>query len=223
MDTADLYATSRQRLIDLAPALSAEQQAAPLAATPPWTVVDGYRHLTGACADVLDGQMAGAPGPAWTANQLAVRADRSLAEVVAEWAERGPQLDAQIAGAGPAMGFVALDVWTHEQDIRAAAGVGALHDDPLLPDLVGLALGTFAPYYAKKGGPPILVVVDGEEHPLGDGQPAATLTAGAYDFMRIAFGRRSEAQVAAAGWSGDSAAARAALPVFECPPHDLQD
>jgi uncharacterized protein (TIGR03083 family) len=219
-----IYAAIRQRLLDLAPTLDARQQEAPLAATPPWTVVDGYRHLAGGCSDVLDGRTDGAGGPAWTAAQLGARADRDLAEVCQEWAERGPDLDRVLQEAGAAMGWSVLDAWVHEQDIRAASGVGALHDDPLLDDLVPLALGTFGGYYAQAGGPTLRLVLDGESHTLGEDEPTAELTTTPYEMLRIVFGRRSERQVAEAAWSGlDASAAQAAFRVFDRPTVDLTD
>jgi uncharacterized protein (TIGR03083 family) len=226
MDPAQIYATCRRRLLDLAPGLSDEQRAAPLAPTPPWTVTDGYRHLTGVCCDVLEGNMPqGDPTQAteWTAAQLAARAGWPLEQVCQQWAERGPALDEMIEAAGPRMGFAALDAWVHEQDVRAGAGVGALHDDDLLPGLVDLTVGAAGRFYAPKG-PALRLVVDGEEHTIGEGDPAATLTTSAYDLMRIVFGRRSPAQIEAADWSGpDAARAQQAITLFPPQPRDLVD
>jgi len=226
MGPAEIYATSRRRLLELAPELSADQQATPLPPTPPWTVLDAYRHLTGVCCNVLDGQTPkGGPNDgSWTAAQLAARADWSIDRVCEQWAERGPALDAMVETAGPAMGFVALDSWTHEQDVRAATGVGALHDDALLPGLVALTVGAMDRFYAGKGGPPLRLVLDGEEHVVGEGEPTAALATSPYELMRIVFGRRSEDQIAAAGWSGEAAAdAQRAIHLFEPLPRDLTD
>jgi uncharacterized protein (TIGR03083 family) len=220
---AEIYTACLTSLVDLAGTLTDEQVDAPLAATPPWTVLDGYRHLTGVCADVLDGTMRGGPTPEWTAAQIAERADRSLSEVVAEWAERGPNLEAQIEAGGPAMGFCVLDVWTHGIDITAAVGQPGDRDDPLLPGLIDLTLGAFGPFYTGAGGPALRVVIDGQERHLGEGDPQVTLTTTSYELMRIIFGRRSEAQIAAAEWTGDSASAQAALHLFDPPPSDLTD
>ena len=227
MGPAETYLTSRTRLLDLARELTVEQQAAPLLPTPPWTALDGYRHLTGVCCDVLDGNMPQAgpgAGEAWTAAQLAARADWSLAQVCEQWATRAPELDAQVDVAGAAMGFVPLDSWTHEQDIRDATGAGTLHDDALLPTLIGLTVGAMDRFYAGQGGPPLRLVLDGAEHRTGDGEPTATLVATSYELMRIVFGRRSEAQIAAADWSGHgAAAARAAITLFPAQPQDRID
>lgn len=226
MGPAEIYRSSRARLLDLARELTLEQQAARLAPTPPWTVVDGYRHLTGVCCNVLDGNMPQGPGggEAWTAAHLAARSDWSLDQVCEQWSERAPELDARVAEAGVAMGFVALDSWTHEQDVRAAAGVGALHEDALLPDLVTLTVGAAGGFYTSNGGPTLRLVVDGEEHTVGEGEPAATLRTNPYELMRIVFGRRSEAQIARSEWSGDGAGeAQRAIHLFPLPPMDITD
>lgn len=224
MDLGAMYAMTRESLLDLAGGLTDEQASAPLAATPPWTVVDGYRHLAGGCANLLDGDTEGAPSPAWTARHLADRADRSLAEVADEWATRGPQLDAVLAGAGGAMTFVELDAWTHGQDIRAAVGVGGDRDDPLLADLVDVALGAMGDFYTRAGGPALRLVIHGDgDRTLGEGEPSVTLTTSRYELLRIIFGRRSEAQIAAAGWEGDSGAAQTAIRIFDPPATDITD
>jgi uncharacterized protein (TIGR03083 family) len=223
MKPAEIYATSRARLLDIAPSLSVEQLAAPLPATPPWTVVDGYRHLTGVCADFLDGRLEGAGTPDWTAAQLAARASLSIDEVCSEWASRGPEVDARLEAAGEALAFLVFDVWTHEQDIRAAVGHAGVRDHDHVSALASLALTTFGPRYTGGGAPAISVIVDGQPHMLGEGEPSATLDTTPYELLRIIFGRRSDAQIAAAGWSGDSAEPIGAIHLFDPPPADITD
>jgi len=225
MGPGEIYLVSRTRLLDVAPELTEDQLAAPLPPTPPWTVVDGYRHLAGVCTDVLD-QHLPAPGgdAAWAADQLAARADWTIDEVCAEWAEHGPRLDEVVAQAGRSMAFVALDCWTHEQDIRAAAGLGALHDDELLPGVLDLALGAFARRYAASGAPTLRVDWGDDLRVLGEGPAEVELTTTPYELMRMIFGRRSEAQVAGAAWRGDGVAeAQAAVHLFPTPDADQHD
>jgi uncharacterized protein (TIGR03083 family) len=222
MELVDIYRTTRTRLLDVAATLSPEQLAAPLPATPPWVVIDGYRHLAGVCGDFLDGRLEGAGTPEWTAAQLEARAARSIDEVCSEWAGRGPELDTRIAAAGDALAFLAFDAWTHEQDIRAAVGLGGARDE-LVPALAAVALTTFGPRYAGGGAPCITVVVDGEPHELGRGDPAATLDTSAYELLRIIFGRRSEDQIRNAGWSGDREQPIAAIHLFDPPKQAIAD
>ena len=225
MTPGDIYRDCRLQLIALAPSISTEQSNALLPATPPWTVVDAYRHLAGVCANFLDGVMDGAGGPEWTAAQLHSRATHSLVEVCDEWAERGPLLETQMADAGPAMGFLAFDVWTHEQDIRAAIGGRGTRDDTRVRALAELALELFESRYLASGAPPVLILVDGEAHVLGGlgADPEITLGTSAYELLRIIFGRRSRTQISAANWTGDAAAAIDALHIFDLPPIDITD
>jgi len=223
MEPVEIYAACRARLLELAPSLSTDQLAASLAATPPWNVLDGYRHLTGVCVDVLDGNMEGAGSPQWTDAQLAVRSEASIDEVCAEWSSRAAEIDERITVAGQAMAFMAFDAWTHEQDVRAAAGLGGVRDDALVPALAALTLATFGGRYSSAGAPAVTIVVDGASQVLGEGEPVATLDTTSYELLRIIFGRRSEAQIASAGWSGECAQPITAIHLFDPPPIDIAD
>ena len=188
-------------------------------------MLDGYRHLTGVCADFLDANMDGAGGPQWTAAQVASRQALTLAEVCDEWAERGPAFEAQMAAAGPAMGFVAFDAWTHEQDIRAGIGGRGVRNDARAADLAQLALAMVEHRYEASGAPALLILIDGDPHVLGGigADPDITLGTSAYELLRIIFGRRSARQIAAANWTGDPTAAIEALCVFAPPTVDIVD
>ena len=224
MDPVEVYRTSRRRLTELAPELSAEQLARPLPATPPWTVSDAYRHLAGVCADVLDGTMEGAGSPAWTAAQIESRRGASLVNVCAEWSERAPALEAQVEAAGPAMSFTAFDAWTHEQDIRAAVGHGGARD-AVADGLATLALTTLARRYEGTGAPTIEIQLPDRTATLGAGEPSVTLRTTPYDLLRVIFGRRSRAQMEALDWSNaaDASAVMEALPIFPTPERDIID
>ncbi len=225
MELSNLYATCRAELIELAQSITPEQADAPLAATPPWNVLDGYRHLSGVCANFLDGVLDNAGSPEWTAAQVRARHTMSLADVCAEWTERGPSLEEQMAAAGPTMGFLAFDVWTHEQDIRAAIGSRGERTGDVVTALAELALTMFAGRYQASGAPTVLVLVDGESHVLGALGTDAEVTLGttAYEFLRIVFGRRSAVQIAAANWTGDAASVISSLHIFDLPPIDIVD
>jgi uncharacterized protein (TIGR03083 family) len=132
-------------------------------------------------------------------------------------------VDARLAAAGEALAFLVFDVWTHEQDIRAAVGHAGVRHDVHVPALASLALATFGPRYSGGGAPAISVLLDGQPHPLGQGEPAATLDTTPYELLRIIFGRRSDAQIAAAGWSGDCATPIKAIHLFDPPKQDIVD
>ena len=223
MEPSEIYSACRGRLLGIASSLSPSTVDAPLAATPPWTVVDGYRHLTGVCTDVLDGTLEGAGSPPWTAAQLEARRDWSIDRVCAEWAARGPDLDVRVGEAGRGMVFVAFDAWTHEQDIRAASGLRGLRDDEAVAALAVMALTSFASRYASSGAPPVTVELDGVTHTLGEGRSDACLRTSPYELMRIIFGRRSRRQMEAADWTGDGGPVMDALHLFDLPALDILD
>jgi len=223
MEPSEIYAACRTRLLTLATTLSPSDLDAALAATPPWVVLDGYRHLAGVCSDMLDGVLDGAGSPPWTAAQLAARRGRTVGEVCAEWGGRGPDLDARIAEAGLRMAFAPFDAWTHEQDIRAAAGVPTIRDDEVAAAVADLALSTFAGRYGSTGAPTVRVVIGEKTHVLGEGEPDVVLSTTSFEIMRIIFGRRSRAQVEAADWSAHHAAVFDAIHLFDFPDADIAD
>lgn len=222
MDVATSYSTTRAQLLDLAAGVDADHAATPVAATPGWTVKDVYSHLSGLCTDVLEQNVAG--GEEWTATQVRDRSGMSLAEITAEWATRGPELDAYIAGqdASRTM-FIALDAWTHQQDIRSTFGEPRVADDPRVPFLVGIACSVFGRRLDEARTPALRIVHDGEESVLGTGEVAATLTIDDYELMRFLFGRRTEDEMRAEQWDGDPAPFLEHLHLFPCPTASLPD
>jgi uncharacterized protein (TIGR03083 family) len=223
MDVATVYGTTRGRLLELAGTLTGAQAELPVPATPGWTVKDAYAHLAGLCADILDERMEGAGEPSWSARQVAERSELSLAEIAAEWAERGPELDDWLEDRDEAPMFVVYDVWTHEQDILGALGQRGERDDEGLQDLAASALAAFNQRFIAEGVAPLHVIGDQVECVLGDGEPTATLHIDDYELMRILFGRRSYQQIEAADWDGDESRFIDHLHLFALPERDLVD
>ena len=135
------------------------------------------------------------------------------------------------------MSFVAFDTWTHEQDVRAAAGIGGARDE-IATDLALIALETFRPRYEKSGAPAVLIDIGEQQTVLGprdgnidgniDGDeiPPVTLTTTPYELLRMIFGRRSRGQMESANWTGtgdDRTSAIDALHLFDMPPIDIHD
>ena len=95
-------------------------------------------HLAGACDDVLEGRLDGVASDEWTAAQVVARADRSLDEILDEWAEVGPRVE-ELFGDGGVHPQMLFDEVTHEHDVRSALDrPGARGEDrgdpgPLVP------------------------------------------------------------------------------------------
>jgi len=224
VDIATAYATTRESLLELGDTLTGDQLDTPVPALPGWTVKDTYGHLVGECADVLDGRLDGMISDQWTAAQVARHATTPFTEVLAEWRERGPELDRWIEEARPTRAmFLALDAYTHEQDLLAAVGERGRRDDPRVRFLAGLSRDAFDRRFRNDGIPALRLVQPAGEFVLGDGEPSVTLHVDDYELMRMLFGRRSLAQMRAARWDGDPTALLDHLHLFPCPEVDLSD
>ena len=223
MQWTDAYATTRQRLLAQAEILDDRAAKAAVPALPGWSVKDAYAHLTGVCADVLAGNLEGGGTSAWTARQVAERAERPLVSVCAEWSDRGAEIDGWVAAAEDRAAFVCFDVWSHEQDIRGAVGLAGDRDDERAHYLVAKALETFDRRVTDAGVPAVRVVTETLDRVVGAGDPAASLHTVDYELLRILFSRRSRAQILRADWEGDPQPSLGPLHLFDLPVSDLAD
>lgn len=119
--------------------------------------------------------------------------------------------------------FVAFDIWSHEQDIRAAVGLRGEREDERVNYLIGNALETFSRRFAEAGSPALRVLGSSVERVLGEGEPTATIHADDYELLRLLFGRRSLAQIERADWDGAAAPFVPHLHLFDLPVADLVD
>ena len=212
-----IYAEGRARLTSLAAPAGPEMCAAPVPACPAWAVRDVIAHVTGVCADVLAGNVDGVATEPWTARQVAERRDRSVPEILEEWAVVAPQVEA-IAPQFPRRTDEqwVLDLTTHEQDVRGALAA------PGGRDSAGVAVGLdfavtmgLSESIRARGLPALRVVAGDRQWIAGDGDPAASLAGSPFDLFRAMTGRRSAGQIQSLQWEGD---AEVFLPAFEFGP-----
>ena len=219
-DLAAIYHETRERLLELAPTLSPGQLGTLTPACPEWTVQDIYAHLTGLAAEVVAGRVERRGSDERTAAQVGSRRGRSIEEICDEWRANGDAIESAIARAGRALTPLAIDVWTHEQDIANGAGVHSGRGG------VGLFLTMNAAWAMKAklrsaGIAPLRVISGKVDWVIGDDEPAATLTLPEYEMARAFLGRRSVAQMAAYDWDGDAAPYLAHIPAFDPPEGDI--
>ena len=212
-----IYAEGRARLTELMASADPETVMTPVPGCPAWAVRDVIAHVTGVCTDVLAGNVDGVATEPWTARQVAERKDRSVPEILEEWAAVAPQVEA-IAPRFPARTDEqwVLDLTTHEHDVRGALGAPGGRDAAGL--MVGLdfavTMGLSASIRARHL-PALLVRAGDREWIAGDGDPAASLHGSPFDLFRAMTGRRSAGQLRAAQWEGD---ADVFVPAFEFGP-----
>jgi uncharacterized protein (TIGR03083 family) len=189
----------------MAPDLDADALATSVPATPAWTVKDVYAHVAGVCADILDGHMKGILDENATQRQVDERAHLDLPQVCQEWADRVEAFEKKLADPAGARLHTpaAVDLWTHEQDIRAALGRPLVRAEASTAFVAGMLAASFRARWAAKELPTLRIVGDHRDWVLGVGEPAATLRASDFELARMLIGRRSRAQMLAMNWEGD--------------------
>jgi uncharacterized protein (TIGR03083 family) len=203
MEIAQLYKDGRERLLALAAHIDDDAAATIVPTCPLWSVKDVYAHQSGAAADILAGRLEGVASDPWTARQVAERADWTFAQVVAELAEAGAQLDPILVELGDAIDKrLVIDQWTHEQDVRGAIDRPGGRDAPVVAFAGDVMMRGFGRGWAAKGLPPARVVTGSRDWTLGDGDPVATMRVSDFELVRTLIGRRCQAQVLAL-WEGD--------------------
>src|SRR5438067_8660943 len=118
-----LYAEGRTRIVELVAGADPGAAHGEVPACPAWSVHDVVSHLTGLCADILAGNVAGAATDEWTDAQVQARRGRATADVLAEWHTVGPQVAGMLDDFPEPYGRqVVADLAVHEHDIRGALG-----------------------------------------------------------------------------------------------------
>jgi uncharacterized protein (TIGR03083 family) len=219
--SAMLYCGIREQVTAVARDLSDEELAVVVPGCPKWTARDLLAHQAGVARDFVEGNLEGAPSPAWTAVHVDSRRDRPTGRILDEWDEYGGQLE-DIVRSGSRRGRLLnnpyVDAGVHCADLSAVVPVGRPDRD------VWLAAMDFCLRHGKGDEPGSLrVVTEDAGYELGSGEPAADVKTDSYELFRALYGRRSAAQIAAWAWSGDAAVwshELARLPQTEYDQHD---
>ena len=226
----ETYADGRARISQLLAGLTDDEADAPVPACPAWTVHDVAAHLVGGCADILAGNIEGVASEAWTAAQVEARKGASVSELLAEWAEVGPQVEA-FADAFPGRSGHQwiTDQTTHEHDIRGAllrpGGRDSTGLDIALDFLVGVGFDNslsargLGPIEVRAGDrrwvvgsatptsadPAALLATDmvARDDAGAPPDPVAAVEAPPFELFRALSGRRSVRQIETFDWSVD--------------------
>lgn len=206
------YLAAKDSLVGLLRSLPSEQLHVPVPACPGWSVGDVVRHLVGTPEDAAAGKLSGIPTDEQTAEQIAVRADRDLDDLVAAWDALAPGFAATVAELGiwPA----AIDVVTHEHDIRHAVDRPGDRDGEAIRDLAE-AVGAF------RLSPDVRV--ETPTRSIGADDAPVTLRTTDFELLRIRMGRRSRSQLEGLDWQGDPSAVIDELCVFGPSPVDIDE
>lgn len=201
-----VYREARTRIAELAGKLTEDELSMPVPACPEWTIRDLLGHVSGVAADIVAGRVEGAPGPQWTAAQVARAKGRPVPDLMAEWAQAGPQVEARLAARSVSHKMV-FDVVTHEGDLREC--LGRQPADGWQPVLTLLA----RQIVRNPRGTLVLHIGD-ETYRGGDGEPVTELRVDPYELLRGIASRRSRAQMRSWDWTGDPTPYVETLPIF---------
>lgn len=206
-EIAATYLAAHQRIDELVRPLDDDDLARPVPTCPGWTVHAVVSHLTATPEWAAAGRLTGLPSDEDTAAQVAELADTPTGEVLDRWATTAPGFAELAAGADiwPA----AIDIVTHEHDIRHALGRPGERDTEAVGTLAGTLLAWWSPSRAVEVVTPTRAVRCGpaDQEPL-------RWTSTDFEVLRARLGRRSRAQLAAMDWSGDPGELLDELAVF---------
>ncbi|MDH3607461.1 MAG: maleylpyruvate isomerase family mycothiol-dependent enzyme [Acidimicrobiia bacterium] len=221
-DVGDVYEDTYQRFTELAAALSEEELAMPVVACPGWSAKDTIGHVAGIAVDLVGGHGQVAQ-PDSTARQVEERRTRSIEDVLAEWAEAVPPLIELLRAAGSGLTAVAIDVWSHEQDVRNAIGRVGGREAPGR-DLTLKAAVSADQRITAAGLPPMHLITGDKTWFLGEGAREGAdvrLDLDPYEAARMLMGRRTYDEIAAYPWVGDATPYMPLLHQFTVPEQPL--
>jgi uncharacterized protein (TIGR03083 family) len=209
---ADAHVAAYRALRDRVCAVIADaDRDAPSPLTPAWTVGDTFAHMVGVTTDVLEGRLEGVASDAWTQAQVDARVGRSISSMIDEWQTNADAFDAVVAAVPTVVsGQVLFDAVTHEHDVRHAVGA------PSAPDTDAVAIAANWILVSAAAGksemtPAVRLLVGDHDVVWGTGESTATATASPFELVRTVSGRRSAAQVLAAGFPSVESAMAAAF------------
>lgn len=215
-EIATTYLAARQRIDDLVRPLGPDELARPVPACPGWTVHAVVSHLVANPDWAAEGRLQGPPSDAQTADQVAERAGTPTVELLDRWTATAPAFAEMVAAVDvwPA----AIDVVTHEHDIRQAIDRPGARDTEDVRQLAGLLLASWSPSRPVEVVTPTRTVRRGPE-----GEDAIRWTTTDFEVLRARLGRRSRAQLAAMDWSSDPGPLLDELAVFGPTEADLEE
>ena len=202
-------------------------------ATPDWTVRDVVAHVTGiavaGAAGVIPGDLnlleqfrdpeVVAARNEFADGHVARREDSSPDELLTEWAAAEEELLARLRGENGGLPFgydvvVTTDLCVHTDDVANALGLPPNRD--LSAARVALAGYAFGVDYRIRALdlPALGLRYNAKTKVLGEGEPAATVSADPWELLRVLAGRRSREQILALDWEGDPEPYVGLLPAY---------
>jgi uncharacterized protein (TIGR03083 family) len=241
LDLGTAYIEIQDRMLASAASDSLGQS---VPACPAWSVRDVIGHVAGLAKDAVDGNLPPLDlVEMWRDEGVATARDdmtdqhvvrsraMSYGDVVDEWRATTKDLLPLLRGEEPFPGdppfgidaVLVTDLWVHDTDIGGALGRPHPSDDMG----ASVTLASYCVLVAMRIGAlglPAMAVRYGDKlRAVGDGEPAATVTADRYELARMLAGRRSRQQILAMEWDGDPTPYLEIIPAYGERADDLID
>jgi uncharacterized protein (TIGR03083 family) len=191
------YECARKRIDTLVRPLPPSAWDRAVLTCPGWSVRDVVAHLLGVTEDGAAGRIVGIPTESLTAEQVERHRLETPVEMLDAWAVTAPFVAEAITQSErwPA----AIDVLSHEHDLRGALGAAGARDHEsieTIANLLGQGLHASTSVRVELGNEHVGAGASGTGDEL-------TLRTTPFEFFRLRMGRRSRAQVRALQWSSD--------------------
>ena len=190
-DYAASYRDARATLTSVTGELDDAGLTRPVPATPGWDVRDVVAHVVGIASDLLEGNLSGVGGDEWTAAQVNARRGLPFAEVLAEWGERAPVLEEQVASWPPEFASqLVSDLALHDLDVRGALGRRDGRDAPAVQQAFDHYAHLFGERLDESGAGAVRVETPDATRVVGAGDPTVSVAASRFELLRALAGRR---------------------------------
>jgi uncharacterized protein (TIGR03083 family) len=224
VDAALMYERVRQRFIAVVRAAADNELERIVAPTPAWRVRDVLAHVVGITSDLNAERFPAGASDEWTAEQVAVRRERPVEEIIDEWDRGASAFEAGLRLFGYSMSAHYLgDLFTHYQDVRMTLALPADRDGLTVQVALDFYLESLDEALREGELGTIEVHVGSETHVVGRGDAKASVRGEPFEILRSLSGRRSLRQIRQLDWSGEVDALAPLLSRYPLPAHDLFD
>jgi hypothetical protein len=223
-DLAEAFREIRLALYDDLVVATPQQWTASIPIRPQWTVKDTVAMLAGFAQALIEGRWTEDYSDSWSDHAIrdrlhttldgliAERRERTGDELLKEWDGHCAKLERMLAGDEPfppgTHPFVAWSyLWATVQNsynIWAALGISKTRSFKATILCLESAVMWLDMRLQATGAPALRLRAGTTEWVVGDGTPAATVSAPAFELFRALSGRRSLDQIRAFDWDGDA-------------------
>lgn len=195
-----MYEEARQRIVDVARAMTDDQLRQVVPATPEWSVKDLLAHLVGGAVDLCRDRLDGAPDSSWTERHVKERRDCDVSQLILEWDDSSAQMAELLRTMKKLEPNMVGDIICHEADLYEALDLPRA-DRKHWNLVLEILMRSLTRRYASDE---LIAIQDdsGREWRIGSGGVLAVeVKVPGYELLRSLLGRRSRKQILEWDWS----------------------